>query len=124
MNSRGAATVPVMALVAVLVLVGAGLVAVGRVVAAHTQATAAADAAALAAAPLTFLDGDPVREAVLYAEANGAHLTACRCALDSTFSARTVVVEVRMGVDLPVFGQVEVRARAAAEFDPMDLLVP
>lgn len=122
MSQRGAATVVAVAIVTMLVMVAAGLTAVGRVVGAHVQATAAADAAALAAAPLTFLPGDPEAEASSFAVANGASLVACRCAADPSFAARTVTVEVAKAVDLPVFGRVTVRARAAAEFAPLDLL--
>lgn len=122
MNERGSATVVALAVVSILVLVSAGLAAVGRVVAVHVQATAAADGAALAAAPLTFLPGSPQAEAADYASRNGARLVACACPTDSSFRRRVVAVEVRKEVDLPVFGPVTVRARAAAEFDPLDLL--
>lgn len=122
MNERGSATIVALAIVSLLVLVSVGLVAVGRVVAAHVQATAAADSAALAAAPLTFLPGDPRAEAARFASANGASLVACSCAVEGSFRARVVRVEVSKAVDLPWFGSVTVRGRAAAEFDPMDLL--
>lgn len=122
MSERGSVTVPVLALVSLLVLVAAALAGVGRVVAAHVQATTAADGAALAAAPLTFLPGDPRSEAAVFARANGATLTACRCEVDPGFGRRVARVEVTKVVELPVFGAVTVRARAAAEFDPMDLL--
>lgn len=124
MSERGSATVPVVAITAILILVGAGLGGVGRLVAAHAQATAAADAAALAAAPLTFLDGNAAAEAARYAELNGARLVGCRCGRDGSFAPRVVTVEVSKQVDLPVFGSVVVRGRAAAEFAPLDLLGP
>lgn len=122
MTDRGSASVVVVAWASVLVLVAAGLAGAGRVVAAHVQATAAADAAALAAAPLTFLPGDPAGEAARYASANGARLEACRCPRVVGFGVRVVTVQVVKQVELPWFGKVTVRARAAAEFDPMDLL--
>lgn len=122
MRERGAATVVALAVVSALVLVAVGLVAVGRLVAAHVQATTAADGAALAAAPLTFLPGNPGTEAADYAARNGARLVSCRCQIDLSFRRRVARVEVRKEVDLPVFGAVRVRSRAAAEFDPMDLL--
>lgn len=111
-----------LAIISILVLVSMGLAAVGRVVGAHVQATTAADGAALAAAPLTFLPGSPRPEAADYASRNGAQLVACACGTDSSFRRRVVTVEVRKEVDLPLFGVVTVRGRAAAEFDPMDLL--
>lgn len=122
MNERGSATVVALAVVSILVLVSAGLAAVGRVVAVHVQATTAADGSALAAAPLTFLPGSPRAEAADYASRNGAQLVACACPIDSSLRRRVVTVEVRKEVDLPMFGAVTVRARAAAEFDPLDLL--
>lgn len=122
MNDRGSVTLVALSLCSLLVLVSAGLVAVGRVLAAHYQATAAADAAALAAAPLTFLPGDPLREAAQFASANDARLIRCACPKDGSFRVRVARVEVANAIQLPFFGQVTVRARAAAEFDPMQLL--
>jgi len=121
-TERGGATIVAVALISGLVVVAAGLAAVGRVVAAYTQATAAADAAALAAAPLTFLPGDPVSEAAAYARANGAELVRCGCEKVPGLGARVVTVEVAKATELPVFGEVTVRARAAAEFAPRQLL--
>ncbi len=112
------------ALVAVLVMVAGGLAGVGRLVAAHVQATTAADSAALAAAPLTFLGGDPDTEAAAYAARNGFRLVRCGCGYDPSFESRVVTVEVVAQVDLGLLGRHQVRARATAEFDPMDLLVP
>lgn len=122
MKERGSATLVALTIMSLLVLVSVGLVAVGRVTAAHVQATTAADGAALAAAPLTFLAGDPRAEAAGFASANGARLVACRCRRDVGLGKRVVTVEVAKEVDLPVLGVVTVRSRAAAEFDPMDLL--
>lgn len=110
------------AVIGVLIAVAGGLVGIGRLAAAHTQATVAADAAALAAAPLTFLGGDAYAEAEAFAAANGARLSACRCGSDGSFRARVVTVEVAMSVDLGLLGSHTVRARSAAEFDPMNLL--
>ncbi|MFP3916060.1 MAG: Rv3654c family TadE-like protein [Actinomycetota bacterium] len=122
MSDRGSATIVAVALVSLLTLTAVGLTAVGRAAGAHAQAAAAADGAALAAAPLTFLPGSPREEAADYARRNGARLVRCRCGIDTTFRVRVVEVEVAKVVDLPVFGEVTVRGRAAAEFDPMDLL--
>ena len=111
-----------MAVVGVLIAVAGGLVGIGRLAAVHTQATAAADAAALAAAPLTFLGGDAYAEAEAFAAANGARLSACRCGPDASFRTRVITVEVVMPVDLGILGFHTVRARSAAEFSPMDFL--
>jgi len=121
-TDAGAATIMALAIVSVLVLVAAGMAAGGRLLAAHVQATAAADAGALAAAPLTFLAGDPHQEAVRYVSQNGANLVRCICRKDVSFRVRVITVEVSKPAELPLFGALTVRARAAAEFDPMDLI--
>ena len=122
MTDRGTASVVIVAWVAILVVVAGGFAGVGRLVAAQVQATAAADAAALAAAPLTFLEGDPVAEAAKFASGNGTRLEACQCPSNLGWVSRVVTVEVANDVVVPLLGQLTVRARAAAEFDPMDLL--
>lgn len=122
MRQRGAATVVAAALTAGLILVAAALVDVSRLVAAQTQATAAADAAALAAAPLTFLGGNPAGEASAFAARNGARLRTCRCPIDRSLESRVVLIEVAKTVDLALLGSHTVRARAAAEFSPLELL--
>lgn len=124
MRQKGAATVVAAAMTAGLILVAAALVDVSRLVAAQTQATAAADAAALAAAPLTFFGGDPAGEASRFAARNGARLQACRCPIDRSLDPRVVLVEVAKTIELALFGSRTVRARAAAEFSPLDLLGP
>lgn len=111
-------------LAALLVMVAGGLAGVGRLIAAHVQATTAADAAALAAAPLTFLVGDPEAEAGRYASENGFRLVSCRCPHDPGFHVRVVTIEVAKEVDLGLLGRHRIGARAAAEFDPMDLVPP
>lgn len=120
----GAISIVVVVLVAGLLLVAAGVVDVGRLLAGRAQAVAAADAAALAAAPLTFLPGDPSGASVEYAARNGARLVACRCAKQLDLAPRTVLVEVTLEVDTALFGTRRVQARAAAEFAPLDLLGP
>lgn len=122
MKERGAASLMAVVVVTILLVAGAGLGAAGRVVAAHVQATAAADAAALAAAPLTFLGGDPRAEAATYAARNGGRLEECRCPVDRRLVARVVTVEVSLALDPGILGVDKVWARAAAEFDPLDLL--
>ena len=78
----------------------------------------AADAAALAAAPATFL-GSPVEEASRMAAANGSQLVSCICSVDRSFGARTVEVRTETRVQIPVLGDVAIRATSRAEFDPM-----
>lgn len=124
MSDRGSASISMMVLAVSMVMIAGGLAGVGRLIAAHVQATAAADAAALAAAPITFLGGDPRAEAGRYASKNGFHLVRCRCPHDPGFQLRVVTVVVAKEVDLGLLGRHRVGARAAAEFDPMDLVAP
>jgi len=120
-NERGAISVLGVAVVAVT-LVGA-LVGfeVSRLVLARVQAQTAADAAALAAAPVTFAPfgagGTPAEEAERFAMVNGATLESCLCPPDPVWRARTVVVEVVVPVD-GSFIVTGVHARSAARFDP------
>ena len=102
------------------------VVAVGQLLAGRARAQAAADAAALAAAPVTFrpfgADGTARQEAALFAGANGSVLVACRCPLDPSWEPRTVVVEVEYSFPVMLFGSMRARASAWAEFIPTRLL--
>ena len=102
------------------------VVAVGQVMAGRARAQAGADAAALAAAPVTFrpfgADGSARREAALFARANGVVLVVCRCPPDSSWEPRTVVVEVEHSFRVVLFGSMTARASAWAEFVPTRLL--
>ncbi len=112
--------VPVAVLGVVLVL-GMAQLAVAR-----AAVQAGADAAALAAAPLTFhaFDGrgDPQAAASDAASANGAVLARCDCDRDPTWAERTVVVGVEASIRLLGAYRVVVAAEAAAEFRPVDLI--
>ncbi len=108
-----------------------GLLATGlvldasRVAATRARLTSAGDAAALAAAPLTFArfgtTALPERAAAETAFANGAQLEQCRCDIDRTWRPRTVVVTVSAEVELLLLPDRSLRAKAAAEFRPVDL---
>ncbi len=86
----------------------------------------AADAAALAAAPLTFArfggESQPERAAARAAAENGARLQVCRCDIDHSWASRTVVVAVVTDVDLLLLPSRSLRATAAAEFRPASLV--
>lgn len=114
-------------LVVVLVLI-AGVGAVGTGIAAYVQAAGAADAAALAAAPVTFrafgAQGAPHQEAARFASANGTLLVSCVCPVDRSWSTRTVIVTVSRSVELPGLGRFRVRATSRATFEPEALLRP
>jgi hypothetical protein len=94
-----------------------------RYVSAGVGAATAADAAALAAAPLTFAGfgaaSSPEVEAERYARLNGASLVSCRCPFDPSWSTRTVEVVVTAPVELALFGRRELRAVGRAEFTPI-----
>lgn len=76
-DARGSAVPFVMAVLGLLLFVGAGLGVVAAVVAAHRTAQAAADLAALSGAASLQRRDDPCRAAADVAAANGAALDDC-----------------------------------------------
>ncbi|WP_028653091.1 Rv3654c family TadE-like protein [Nocardioides halotolerans] len=76
-GERGSATLFAVAVVGLLVLVGAALGVVGAMVHAHRVAQSAADLAALAGAEARGRGGDPCAAAGRVATANGASLDTC-----------------------------------------------
>ncbi len=127
-GDSGAASLLVAGLLLVAVLC-AGLVAdLARLAGARAQLVAAADAAALAAAPVTFATFgstmSPRQAATWAAGDNGADLVECVCGLDSSWRRRRVVVTVSTRVGLWLFADRELRAVAAAEFSPVQLGLP
>lgn len=113
--------------IGLLVVLGMMLGAIGQFLSAQSRIQAAADAAALAAAPVTFRRfgsaGDPTAEAARLAAANGGRLLRCDCSIDRSWDPRIVEVEVGEEIRLIGLGPMEVRAKAAAEFLPVQLLV-
>ncbi|NNC41933.1 MAG: hypothetical protein HKO03_01680 [Acidimicrobiia bacterium] len=99
-----------------------------QLIVARVEAANAADAAALAAAPVTFRAfgalGSPRSEAARFARSNGARLTRCRCAVDRSMRRRTVEVEVAVVRVFWLLGTVSVHGTSRAEFDPSRLLEP
>ena len=77
-TERGSATVLVLAFAAVLLLVGCALGVVVAVVHAHRIAQSGADLAALSAARVLSLGGDPCVEAARIATADGVRMTGCQ----------------------------------------------
>ena len=116
------------ALVGFVLMMMVAVGSVGGAIATYTKAAAAADAAALAAAPVTFrpfgATGSPTREAALFARANGAVLVSCDCALDTSWDVRTVVVTVERRLTITGMGSVAIRASSRATFEPAALLNP
>ncbi len=76
-GERGAATVLVVAMAAVVLLVGCAVAGAVGLVVEHRRAQAAADLAALAAAQALQRGGDACREAAGLATRNGARLAGC-----------------------------------------------
>ncbi len=120
-GDRGGASILVVGWVLVVATIGVATASVGALVSAREQAYTAAEAAALAAAVATYPpagSGAPSTKAAEYAGRNGSRIVSCRCPVDSTLVARTVVVTTALEVDIPLFGEVTVGAAARAEFDP------
>jgi secretion/DNA translocation related TadE-like protein len=118
-SERGSVALLAAAVVAIAIVLAMGLGEVGRVVALRARAQTAADAAALAAAPVTFFGpGHPRDEAARLARENGAELLECRCPIDPIWRARTVTVRVAVGGGPRWLGVATIEATAAAEFDP------
>jgi len=76
-GDRGSATLPAVACLGVLLLVGAALGVTTALVRAHRSAQSAADLAALAAATAVSRYGDPCAAAADLARRNDARLTGC-----------------------------------------------
>jgi hypothetical protein len=125
-REEGGASLALLGVAGLTAVLAIGLAAVGTLLAARAQAGAAADAAALAAAPVTFMPfgaaGTPMEEAARFAGLNGAHLLRCVCPLDRSWEPRTVQVDVELRVDLWPIGSVSVVGSGRAEFVPALLL--
>lgn len=125
MGQRGAASVVMLAIGIVVVVCGLFIADLGVYLAARASAQVAADAAALAAAPVTFRPAatgpSPTALAAQYAIANGAELVECVCRSDDSWRERTVHVRVVIAVDLVLLAADLVGASSSAEFDPTQL---
>lgn len=127
MNERGSASLALLGVAGVVMVLAVGLAAVGTVVRARVEASTAADAAALAAAPVTFLpfgaEGSPADEAARFATLNGSRVVYCICPLDPSWEPRTVEIRTERSVEVWPFGTIDVHATGRAEFVPAMLLV-
>lgn len=114
------------ALVLALVL-AAGVTAIGQVLIARNRIIAAAEAGALAAAPVTFRPfgaaGSATDEAARLVRSNGATLVRCDCRPNPGYGARTVIVTASANVNVMGIRETRIEATAAAEFRPMALLL-
>jgi secretion/DNA translocation related TadE-like protein len=116
-DERGSVSVVVAAGILVVLVMTLGVADLARVLAARSQARTAADSSALAAVQELALPSglDPAALAAEYADANGATLVSCACAV-GTWEI-VVEVEVLVGGLRLVPGSPVVRARARAVVD-------
>ena len=102
------------------------LVGIGQFVIARERVVAAAEAGALAAAPVTFRSfgaaGTAAAEADRLVRANGAVLVRCDCSHSPQYEPRTATVTTRFTVAILGFQRVDLEYTAAAEFRPVDLI--
>lgn len=126
MNDEGSAGVVLLAVGAVVMVLAVGVATVGQLLVARIEAGRAADAAALAAAPVTFASfgarHGPAEEAHRFASLNGARLIFCTCPIDRTWNPRTVEVRVEVDAQVPGVGPVAVAASSRATFAPASLV--
>ena len=126
MNERGSVSILVAVIVPGLVIASMVIAALGQVAVASERAVTAAEAGALAAAPVTFrpfgAQGSATEEASRVATSNGAVLVSCACVHDATWATRIVRVEVEVSTSILIVGEVTLTRHARAEFAPVALL--
>lgn len=121
-DENGAATLLMFAVVGLLATLAVATAGLAGIFAARGQANTSADAAALAAAVATYPPAAggslPVSAARRAAQHNGAQLASCSCPIDGSLHPRTVTVVAAVTVTVPLFGDLEIKGAARAEFDP------
>jgi len=120
-GERGAGTILMFGLCALIAIIGIGTTALGVLFDAREKAATAAEAAALAAAVATYPPAGseaPDDLAAEFASRNGTRLVSCWCPVDPTLKSRVVAVTVAMRANVPLFGEVLVGKTARAEFEP------
>jgi len=108
-------------IIGVVAVLAVAVSSLGILYSARVKAQTAADAGALAAAVATYPPvgrGSPTAAAGSVVAENGSRLVVCRCGRDGSLTARTAEVVTAVGVSVPIFGTVEVRATSRAEFEP------
>jgi len=110
-RDRGSATLPAIACLGVLLLLGAALGVTAAMVRAHRSAQSAADLAALAAATAAGRGGDACGAAAELARRNGGRVTGCTVRGDDV----TVVVRVAGPHWLGQTSDLSAEARAGPE---------
>ena len=106
----------------------ATVVGVAQIVIAGSRVMTAAEAGALAAAPVTFRPfgaaGSATSEAASLVEGNGAEMVSCSCPPDPRYGPRTAIVTARVTVAILGLRRFTLEATAGAEFRPTALLHP
>jgi hypothetical protein len=124
---RGSVTVFAAGALVLALVLATGVTAIGQVLVARNRVIAAAEAGALAAAPVTFRDfgaaGSATDEAARLVRSNGAMMVRCDCRPDPGYGARTVIVTAMANVNVMGLREIRIEATAAAEFRPMALLL-
>lgn len=117
----------VLTLVGCVVVLSVALLGAAQLVGMRAHAVTAADAAALAAAPVTFRSfgatGSATSEAMRFASLHGARMVECRCSHDESYRTRVVTVVVEVEAEIFGFGFRSVQATSHAEFDPLAVLM-
>lgn len=125
-SERGSVTVFAVGVLVLAFLLVVGLAGIGQVLVARNKVVTAAEAGALAAAPVTFrpfgASGSATAEAAELVRANGAELVACSCDHNPGYDPRTATVTARLLVTVLGFRKITLEATAAAEFRPVALL--
>ena len=125
-SERGSATLVAVGVLALGLALVTGVAGIGHIVLARARVVTAAEAGALAAAPVTFrpfgATGSPSAEADRLVRANGAVLVRCSCPYDPGYGPRTAVVTVRLTTAVLGIREITLEATAAAEFSPVALL--
>ena len=113
-SERGSVTVFAVGVLVLGFLLVVALAAVGQVLIARSRVVTAAEAGALAAAPVTFRPfgaaGSATAEAALLVRANGAELLSCSCSHDPGYAPRTVTVTARLPVTVLGLGEMTLEA--------------
>ena len=127
MNSdRGSVTLFAIGAVVLGLALMVGVTAVSQVLIARNRVIAAAEAGALAAAPVTFrpfgAGGSAVDEAARMVGSNGATMVRCDCSPDPGYARRTVTVTAMVMVSVLGLRETRMEATAVAEFRPVALL--
>ncbi len=104
-----------------------GLGAIGQVLVARNRVLTAAEAGALAAAPVTFrpfgASGSAAEEAARIVRANGAIMVSCLCPHDRSYESRTATVTAQLNVAVLGLSDLTLRGTAVAEFRPVEVLL-